>query len=50
MIYCINPECEQRENSAAAQNCQACGTALLIADRYRIAGKAEVRSNSCKLR
>ncbi|MEG3938307.1 protein kinase [Microcoleus sp. S36b_A3] len=36
MIYCINPQCEQRENSAAAQNCQACGTALLIADRYRI--------------
>lgn len=36
MIYCINPECEQRENSAAAQHCQACGTALLIADRYRI--------------
>ncbi len=36
MIYCINPQCEQRENPAAAQNCQACGTALLIADRYRI--------------
>lgn len=36
MIYCINPQCEQRENSAATQNCQACGTALLIADRYRI--------------
>ncbi len=36
MIYCINPQCEQRENPAAAQNCLACGTALLIADRYRI--------------
>jgi serine/threonine protein kinase len=36
MIYCINPQCEQRENLADAQNCQACGTALLIADRYRI--------------
>ncbi|WP_293342734.1 MULTISPECIES: serine/threonine-protein kinase [unclassified Microcoleus] len=36
MIYCINPQCEQRENTAATQNCQACGTALLIADRYRI--------------
>jgi serine/threonine protein kinase len=36
MIYCINPQCEQRENPAAAQNCQACGTVLLIADRYRI--------------
>ncbi|MCY7381031.1 MAG: protein kinase [Microcoleus sp. CAN_BIN18] len=36
MSYCINPQCEQRENLAAAQNCLACGTALLIADRYRI--------------
>ena len=36
MIYCINPQCEQRENPAAAPNCQACGTALLIGDRYRI--------------
>ncbi|TAF91149.1 MAG: serine/threonine protein kinase [Oscillatoriales cyanobacterium] len=36
MSYCINPQCEQRENTAATQNCQACGTALLIADRYRI--------------
>ncbi|MEG3896106.1 MULTISPECIES: serine/threonine-protein kinase [unclassified Microcoleus] len=36
MIYCINPQCEQRENPVAAQNCQACGTALLIGDRYRI--------------
>ncbi|MEG4021713.1 serine/threonine-protein kinase [Microcoleus sp. S13C4] len=36
MIYCINPQCEQRENPAAAQNCQACGTDLLIGDRYRI--------------
>jgi serine/threonine protein kinase len=36
MIYCINPQCEQRENPPAAQNCQACGTALLIGDRYRI--------------
>ena len=36
MIYCINSQCEQRENLAAAQNCLACGTALLIADRYRI--------------
>ena len=32
----MNPQCEQRENPPAAQNCQACGTALLIGDRYRI--------------
>ncbi len=36
MSYCINSQCEQRENPTGAQNCQACGTALLIADRYRI--------------
>ncbi|MEG3917807.1 serine/threonine-protein kinase [Microcoleus sp. T3_A4] len=36
MIYCINPQCEQRENPTAAQNCQTCRTDLLIADRYRI--------------
>ncbi len=36
MSYCINPQCTQRENPAAAQNCQTCGTALLIVDRYRI--------------
>jgi serine/threonine protein kinase len=34
--YCINPKCEQRDNPAPAGNCQACGTSLLICDRYRI--------------
>jgi serine/threonine protein kinase len=36
MSYCINPKCNNPENSDAAQNCQSCGTALLICDRYRI--------------
>jgi serine/threonine protein kinase len=36
MSYCINPKCNNPENSDAAQNCQSCGTALLIGDRYRI--------------
>jgi eukaryotic-like serine/threonine-protein kinase len=36
MSYCINPQCTNRENSDESPNCQSCGTALLIADRYRI--------------
>ncbi|MGL5058968.1 MAG: protein kinase domain-containing protein [Microcoleus sp.] len=36
MIYCINPKCTNRENADEFQNCQGCGTALLICDRYRI--------------
>jgi eukaryotic-like serine/threonine-protein kinase len=36
MSYCINPQCEQPDNPATAGNCLACGTALLICDRYRI--------------
>jgi serine/threonine protein kinase len=36
MSYCINPKCNNPENSDEFQNCQSCGTALLIADRYRI--------------
>ncbi|NJK65772.1 MAG: protein kinase [Microcoleus sp. CSU_2_2] len=36
MSYCINPKCINRENSDRFQNCQSCGTALLICDRYRI--------------
>ncbi|HLO50016.1 MAG TPA: serine/threonine-protein kinase [Kamptonema sp.] len=34
--YCINPKCQNRQNPDAAKYCQACGTALLIGDRYRI--------------
>ncbi|NJL69057.1 MAG: protein kinase, partial [Microcoleus sp. SM1_3_4] len=36
MSYCINPQCKKRDNPDAAGNCQTCGTALLICDRYRI--------------
>ena len=36
MNYCINPKCQNRQNSDAVKYCQACGTALLINDRYRI--------------
>jgi serine/threonine protein kinase len=34
--YCINPKCQNRQNSDAVKYCPACGTALLINDRYRI--------------
>jgi serine/threonine protein kinase len=36
MSYCINPKCNNPENSDAAQICLSCGTVLLIGDRYRI--------------
>lgn len=36
MSYCINPNCEQRENPDNLSCCDACGTPLLIKDRYRI--------------
>lgn len=36
VIYCINPECKQRENSDNLSICQACGTKLLINNRYKL--------------
>lgn len=36
MSYCINPNCEQRENAEGLSHCDACGTPLLIKDRYRL--------------
>jgi serine/threonine-protein kinase len=36
MSYCINPECAQPKNPAAAVHCQCCGSSLLIHDRYRV--------------
>lgn len=35
MTYCINPACPKPKNSATANQCQACGTSLLLRDRYR---------------
>ncbi len=34
--YCINPSCPQRQNSDNLESCQACGTPLLIKNRYRL--------------
>ncbi|MCC3409709.1 MAG: tetratricopeptide repeat protein [Microcoleus sp. PH2017_10_PVI_O_A] len=30
MIYCINPDCKQRQNPNHIEHCQACGTPLVI--------------------
>ncbi|MGF1513973.1 MAG: serine/threonine protein kinase [Elainellaceae cyanobacterium] len=36
MIYCIDPKCERRENSAAAEICAGCGSPLQIQERYQL--------------
>lgn len=36
MIYCINPDCKQRQNPENLECCQTCGTSLLIHERYRL--------------
>ncbi len=36
MIYCINPDCKQRQNPENLECCQSCGTSLLIHERYRL--------------
>lgn len=36
MSYCINPNCLNRQNANDLEYCQACGTQLLINNRYRL--------------
>ncbi|UKP01095.1 serine/threonine-protein kinase [Nostoc sp. UHCC 0870] len=36
MAYCINPNCEHRQNPDDAQKCLNCGTELLIDQRFRL--------------
>ena len=36
MIYCINPECKHHQNPDNFEDCQGCGTPLLINERYRL--------------
>jgi WD40 repeat protein/tRNA A-37 threonylcarbamoyl transferase component Bud32 len=36
MLYCINPDCPNRENPGNLNYCQGCGTTLLINGRYRL--------------
>ncbi|MBD2109311.1 serine/threonine-protein kinase [Nodosilinea sp. FACHB-13] len=36
MSYCINPKCPQRQQSDASTKCAACGTELVVCNRYRL--------------
>jgi serine/threonine-protein kinase len=36
MSYCLNPGCPNPQNSTQSDVCQACGTQLLLRDRYRV--------------
>ena len=36
MIYCINPQCQHRQNEDEQEFCANCGTSLLIKNRYRL--------------
>ncbi|MGD1856740.1 MAG: pentapeptide repeat-containing protein [Leptolyngbyaceae cyanobacterium] len=38
MTYCINSDCPSPKNPSTARQCLACGTALLLRDRYRVSG------------
>ena len=36
MSYCINPDCDRRENPNHLEKCQFCGTSLLVNGQYRL--------------
>lgn len=36
MSYCLNPSCPNPDNLAHTEICQACGSKLLLKDRYRV--------------
>lgn len=36
MVYCINPQCSQRQNPDDIESCLCCGTSLLINNRLRL--------------
>ncbi|WP_371357366.1 4-Cys prefix domain-containing protein, partial [Hydrocoleum sp. CS-953] len=36
MSYCINPACPQPQNPNSVNKCQACGSDLILRDRYEI--------------
>jgi serine/threonine protein kinase, bacterial len=38
MNYCLNPSCSKPKNPDQAKICQACGSKLLLRDRYRVLG------------
>lgn len=35
-IYCINSDCNHRQNPGNRESCQTCGTPLLVRDKYRL--------------
>lgn len=35
MSYCLNPNCQHRQNLEATRFCQSCGSTLLLKERYR---------------
>jgi len=36
MSYCLNPDCPNPQNTTHSNVCQACGSKLLLRDRYRV--------------
>jgi ABC-type branched-subunit amino acid transport system substrate-binding protein/tRNA A-37 threonylcarbamoyl transferase component Bud32 len=46
MTYCINPDCSQRKNPDNCAVCQACGTALLLQNRYRLIHPLQLETHS----
>ncbi|MGF1676901.1 MAG: pentapeptide repeat-containing protein [Rivularia sp. (in: cyanobacteria)] len=36
MSYCLNPNCPNPENLPFSERCQACGTRIMLRDRYRV--------------
>jgi serine/threonine protein kinase, bacterial len=36
MSYCLNPDCSNPNNTTQSENCQACGSSLMLKSRYRI--------------
>ena len=38
MTYCIKSECPSPKNPSTARQCLACGSELLLRDRYRVSG------------
>ncbi len=37
-VYCVSPSCPEPKNPLDAENCQACGSKLLLNNRYQVLG------------
>jgi serine/threonine protein kinase len=51
VTYCVNPWCNSRQNDDDAENCAACGQALLVNGRFRVISPIllAARSRRCEL-